>query len=95
MRIEWHRDAIGQIAKSEQVQQLLAAKAERVAAAARAAAPYDPDAPEPHLRDSIKVESGVGRRRAWSRVVADVPHAAAVASTNPFLTGALDAARHD
>ena len=73
MRIEIDRAFIDEVARSEGVDRDLKRRAERVAAAARGAAPVG-GPPDPHpgaYRDSIKVQ----RIRRGYRVIADVRHA--------------------
>jgi hypothetical protein len=82
IRFKVNRAGIRDLLKSEGVKADLKARAERVAAAARA----QTDMP-------IKVEGAHGRIRARYHVVADAPEARAVEAKTRLLGRAMDAAR--
>lgn len=79
--MSFHADyhGIGEMLCSPEMQAEMHRRAEKVKAAAEAAAPYDPASKDgTHYKDSFTVESGVREgktRRAYGRVVNDDPAA--------------------
>jgi hypothetical protein len=72
---------IGELLRSPEMQAAMHAKAEKIAAAARATAPVGPETDGVHYRDAFEVSSGVregASRRAYGQVENASEHAAAV-----------------
>lgn len=93
IRIELNRAGVGELLKSEPVQQMLNRKTEAVAAAARSRAPMvDGDPGRTPL--PIEARSAPTSTRARAIVEADHPAALAAEAKHRLLAGSLDAARH-
>lgn len=92
IRIELDRAGVGDLLRSEDVQQMLNTKAERVADAARGRGirvEGDPgDTPLP-----VTVRRSPSGSRARAQVVIDHPSGLAVEAKHRLLVGSLDAAR--
>lgn len=81
--------AIRKFLKGAEVEGMLLDRAERIEAAAKAAAPVSSDADPGTYRDSIFVEAIRGENRTIARVYADVPYALAVEAEHGTLARAL------
>ncbi|MFF1820393.1 hypothetical protein ACFVWG_24015 [Kribbella sp. NPDC058245] len=93
IRIELNRAGVGELLKSEAVQQMLNRKAEAVAAAARSRAPMV-DGDPGKIPLPIETRADPTPTRARAIVEADHPAALAIEAKHRLLGGALDAARH-
>jgi hypothetical protein len=89
VRVRWRRGFLNELARSQDVGDVLAARGRRVLAAATAAAPVRTG----DYQGSLALQVGVDGDRVKARVVSDDPAGAVIELKHHTLLRALEAAR--